>query len=157
MVDSLRGLFTALAGDVTYTNERGVSVKVKGYDLSTLPAAISTAHLPLRLLVPAGILGGGSDFLEIISAGVPPNAQMHWSLSEVFLLEAAGQGRGIRDVMPNLVNYLDAHLPAILSVDVRPAFRLTNYVPQAVNIELPAGSAKHYLGVQINLFYAQLF
>lgn len=105
MTSILSDIYNSLeALTVTYTDKTGASVSPAVFSQETALDSVQTAHLPCRLLFPAQgsftINPGGIQFAE-------------WRIADLALLEAAGQGTGQRDEIPQMTRYLMAYTEKI--------------------------------------------
>ena len=93
---SLRSAVTALA-NVSVT---GVD---NSYDLDTLPGALSTAQLPALLPFLGGLTDGG---MLTNAAFEGEGCEVTYRVRQVLFVEAVGQGRGLRDVLPTMATLI---------------------------------------------------
>ena len=161
MASSIRTLFTNLAAlTVTYTNERGDSVVVKCLDLSKLQEKITTGSLPIRMLMPTEAWGSSGSSLERISVGtVNPGGLMTWNITDLFLLEAVGQDRGIMVSLPDLVRYSGAYVDTVLTSMTGALSTGMTMVGLAVTAgiyEYPLGSGASFFGVEATSSWSEL-
>lgn len=78
------------------------------FDHDALPAAVNTAQLPCRVLLPVGRLDGLAEPLALGGGRV-----IRWRLTDLLLLAAVGQGRDIGEHSAALVAYCEAYAVAL--------------------------------------------
>lgn len=115
---SLAGICTALAAvNVTASGKTPLTYEPSSAT-RPLRARFDTADLPCRVILPFG-----ANFTARASAltigGTPKSGS--WQPVDLLLWESTGQGRGIIDILPELVAYIDAYNTAI-----RAALRLVS-------------------------------
>lgn len=115
---SLAGICTALAAvSVTAAGKTPLTYEPNGA-ARKLKNSFSTAELPARIIMPFG-----ADVLAtakaLTIAGAPK--QTTWQLADLLLWDTIGQTRGIADIVPDLLAYVDAYNTAI-----RAALRITS-------------------------------
>jgi hypothetical protein len=107
---SLAGICTALAAvSVTAAGQTPLTYEPNGATRK-LKARFETADLPCRVILPFG-----ADFTARASAltiGGTPKSGV-WQPIDLLLWESVGQGRGLVDVAPDLLAYIDAYNTAI--------------------------------------------
>jgi len=145
ILDQIYSQFAAIS--VSYTNKAGASASPTVYYGTTLPDSIETAHLPARLLVPP------SGSVEVMEGG---NIRADWRITDLFLLEAAAQGSGIRDEAGVMVSYMMAYsnaLGRVWEINYQSSVR-THTVSAALatgKFEYPPASGVWFWGVRAEL------
>lgn len=81
------------------------AVTPAAYSYDALKASYPTADLPARLILPFGEKVEGALNAVTLAGG----AQAVWTVTDLCLWETAGQSRGIADMYPALVAYMDAY------------------------------------------------
>lgn len=103
---ALTSIYDALAAmDVTLN---AAVVPVFNYD--ALPDSIQTAQLPCRMLHPLNEQAAGSLTPFTLDGR---SLAFGWTIFDLFLLKPVGQGRGLEEVAPQLVAYMDAYATAL--------------------------------------------
>jgi len=99
---------------------------VPTFDLDALPAAVQSAHLPCRLLLPLSARGEARAVTPVTFTGA--QTRIAWVVTDLFLLLPAGQGRGLIEAAPVLARYqstyldaLRAHVPLLTGVTIESA------------------------------------
>lgn len=115
---SLATICTALAAvSVTAAGKTPLTYEPNGATNRKLKNSFSTGELPARIIMPFG-----ADVLAtakaLTIAGAPK--QTTWQLADLLLWDTIGQTRGIADIVPDLLAYVDAYSTAI-----RAALRIT--------------------------------
>lgn len=144
---------------VSYLNKSGVATIPTVYDLDEIPASVQTAQLPCRILLPIGQGQGGSPNVEILrGAGV----KAQWSVTDLFLLEAAARDAGLYVQAPVLMRYVVAFTEAL---GVKFQFvhgANTNSLTLSASVipgmyEYPAGSGAWFYGVKADITIEEIF
>lgn len=150
-MSDLSGIYDALeAMNVTLN---AAVVQVFNYD--ALPDSIQTAQLPCRLLHPLGEqpLGSTTPF-TLAGTGL----QFGWTLFDLFLLRPVGQGIGLKDAAPDIVNYMEAYATA-LKANVKlvgHTVTITGGTFDPAIFAYPRGGAAIYFGVMVSLKITEL-
>lgn len=145
---SLATICDALAAISVTAN--GVTPTAYSYD--ELKNSYDKADLPARLIMPFGERAEGA--LNAIT--IAGNAQAVWTLTDLLLWDTIGQGRGLPDMYPALVAYIDAYTAAVKS-----HFRLIKTPAATIeNVRFSPGSwtfgDKTYWGVECRLTIREL-
>lgn len=133
----------------------GKVVRCRGLD--NLQTQVSTANLPLRLLLPVGSNANGRN-LSMISADHTGRAAT-WLIPELMLLAPVGAGQGLEEYAGPLVDYVVEYEYAILdrrSDYSTEGFLISNMALDTGIYEWPAGSDKWFFGVRSNLTVQEL-
>ena len=140
-----------------YNSLANLSVSTSGgvapiaYNLSALPEAINTAHLPCRLLLPVNANPGeGREGMHI---ALGTGMSIIWQLNDLMLWQTSEQGVGLREYAPILVDYSGKYLDAMRVWGKCP---YQNSTLEGVAItpseyEWPRGSGRFYAGVLCQL------
>ena len=147
-MSEITSIYDALeAKSVTTTNGKTPDV----YDLGELKNSIHTSDLPVRLLLPVGddTRGEGREgaFISIGTTMV-----INWVVNDLMLWQPLGQGEGLKEYAPELVDYCGKYL------DMTRTFKCptTNSSLEGVYLspgiyEWPMGSGVMYAGVLCQL------
>lgn len=107
---SLATICTAIAGVSVTANGRTPLVYEPSHATRNVRASYDTALLPCRVVLPfGGITTVAGRALTIGGAA----RSLECTLVDLLLWESAGQTRGLVDVMPDLLAYIDAYSDAI--------------------------------------------
>lgn len=82
-------------------------------DVDALPNTMDTAPLPIRILMPLGTLAGvgGANDSRFVTLDSITNTR--WTIRDLCLWQAVGQGIGYKTIVPVLVEYAGKYLDAI--------------------------------------------
>ena len=144
---------------VTYTDKGAVSTNPNCFNLDEIPASVSTAQLPCRILLPIGQGQSGTPTATILrGAGV----QAQWNITDLFLLETAARDAGIYILAPVLMRYAVAYAEALGK-----QFQFVHgYSTESLTIsssivpgmyEYPAGSGVWFYGVKCDVVIDEIF
>jgi hypothetical protein len=92
--------------EVTFTYG-GASKTPTVKTLAELPNAVSTADLPIRLLISSQSLGEGQS-MEWVTIGSGPSGasfNLRWQIDDLLLLAPVGQTTGVRQTSTALIQY----------------------------------------------------
>ena len=147
------------AMNVTYLNKSNVSVTANCFNLDEIPASVSTAQLPCRILLPIGQGTGGVSNARILQ-GAGVIAQ--WNISDLFLLETAARDAGLYIQAPVLMRYCVAYAEAfgkqwqfIHGWNTESLSLSSSIVPGMY--EYPSGSGTWFYGVKCDLTIEEIF
>lgn len=137
---------------VTYNDKNGNAVTPDIYGLSNIPATVSTAALPLRILLPIGQGQSGSPNVQILRGA---GAKTSWHITDLFLLAPAAQDAGLYVHAPILVTYAALYAEA-LSNKFEFNFAGTNNVTISASItpgmyEYPSGGGAWFYGIKSDI------
>jgi len=152
-MSNLRTAYTNLAAmAVSFTKENGISTgTINCKDLHQLPdGAVSTADLPVRLLLPMEDWGADAPNLGIISSGASGvSGLMTWMITDLLLWDQVAQNMQIQMHYPDLVRYCGAHVTALLdNKDMASYVYFRNVYYRTGVFEYPLASGKQYFGVE---------
>ncbi len=159
-MSNIRALYTALAAlSMNFTNEASTTTSVTAYDLDELKGRYEKPDLPARILLPMeeynAANAGVPEMMNAGSSGV--GAEMGWNVIDLYLHARTGQGRGLLDMLPDLVRYAGNYVEVLLD-NRAPAAQvdLQSLTPVIGVYEFPVGSESHYLGVECRLSFREL-
>lgn len=137
---------------VTFADRDSVSKTATVYSQETFPGSLETAHMPARVLMPP------TAVIDIEAGG---NQQAQWQITDLALLDAAGQGQGPKSHMPAQLRYSAAYQDAIGKLwQMTSGLASENYaVSVAVSVgvfEFPAQSGAWWFGVSNALTITEL-
>lgn len=136
---------------VTYLDKSNTSKTATVYSQETMIDSAETAHLPVRLLMPA------SGSLSINPGGVVAT----WKISDLFLMEAVAQGQGNKDELPALTRYMIAYVTAInklwqIAYQTSTETRTLSAQINSGKFEYPSQSGAWFYGVRCELTIEEL-
>ena len=144
---------------VSYLNKSNVVTNPNCYDLDEIPASVSTAQLPCRILLPIGQGQGGSPNV-VIERGAGVRAT--WNITDLFLLETAARDAGLYIQAPVLMRYVVAYSEAlgikwqfVHGWNVESLALSASVIPGMY--EYPAGSGVWFYGVKCDLTIEEIF
>lgn len=148
-MSEINDIYDALEA-ITVTTTGGKSPTV--YNLDELPKSIDTARLPCRLLLPVGNNPGEGRDASFIAIGSAMT--INWQITDLMLWQATGQGIGLPEFAPELVDYCGKYLDAMRTFKCpssNSALESVNMTPGIY--EWPMASGKYYSGVlcQLNI------
>lgn len=137
---------------VTFVDKTSTSVNPAVYSQETFAASVQTAHLPARILMPPS----GSS--TIMPGG---NQDANWQITDLCLIEAAGQGQGVKGELPAMTRYIAAYLTAIGKLWQMQSEYHTEDATLSTQItsglfEYPTASGVWWYGVQVDLTITEL-
>ncbi len=159
-MSNIRALYTALAAlDLDFANEASGTTSVAAYDLDELKSGYEKPDLPARILLPMEEYGaanaGVDELMNAGSSGV--GGEMRWNVIDLYLHVRSGQGRGLLDVLPDLVRYAGNYVETLLDNRAPAAgLDLQALTPVIGVYEFPVGSEAQYLGVEVQLTFREL-
>jgi len=158
MQSILTSIYAQLAAmAVTYTDRDGAQATPTVYSLASIPGSVQTAHLPCRLLLPLG-QGGGNNSAQVLSGS---GALCSWSVTDLFLLEAAAQDSGLYVQAPVVVDYCAKYARAIGQLYRFLSAPQVNTATISAQItpgmyEYPTGSGAVFYGVRVQISIEEL-
>jgi hypothetical protein len=154
MSSIIEQIYAALDGmSVTYLDKDNVSVTASVYTLAESLDSVQTADLPARLLIlPTSqmVIGPGPEVTDT------------YTIQDLFLLEAVGQGGGSKVQAPVLLRYIVAYQDAIakkwqiLSTWQTEALT-TNVTLTPGKYTYPANSDNVFYGVMVSITIEELY
>lgn len=120
-------------------------------DLDELKNSITTSDLPCRLLLPVGddTRGDGRDGVFI---AIGTTMVINWMLNDLMLWQPLGQGEGLREYAPELVDYCGKYLDAMRTFKCPTSNSSLESVYMSPGIyEWPMGGGTFYAGVLCQL------
>lgn len=145
MPSQIQEIYTAISNTVVTVGGKSVTVK----EPSTLPNAIHTANLPLRLLTP--ISRFTSTFANSNSTwnsgqGSQKN-QIDWTITDLFLFDAINQQIGIKALSSPLVEYCKNYLDMMANFELPSSCWISNINLRSDVLDYPFGTGNFYYGV----------
>jgi hypothetical protein len=144
---------------VSYLNKSGASTSPTVYNLDSLPAQVSTAQLPCRLLLPLGQGESGSDNAQVLDGS---GIRCVWRITDLFLLETMARERGLYVHAPVMMRYVAAYAEALSNKYRLIHGRATLIDTLSTSItpgiyEYPAGSDAWFFGVKADITIEETF
>ena len=144
---------------VSYLDKSNASTNPNCFNIDEIPASISTAQLPCRILLPIGQGQGGTPTLEILHGA---GARAQWNITDLFLLEAAARDMGLYVLAPVLMRYVVAYSEALaIAWQFKHGWNVESLSMSASILpgmyEYPAGSGSWFYGVKCDLTIEELF
>lgn len=143
----ITNIYSALeAKAVTTTSGKTPAV----YGLAELPEAITTAHLPCRLLLPVG--GTPAEGRDAAFIAIGSGVSTTWMVTDLLLWQSSEQGIGLREFAPELVDYCGKYMDMMRTFKCpysNSAVESFSMVPG--EYEWPRGSGRYYAGVLCQL------
>lgn len=100
----------SLSAAITALSKIAVTGVTHSYDLSELPDSLHTAQLPALL----PFFGDNSE--PFVSGGFRGGSyEAQYSVQHLLFIEATGQRRGLRDIMPTMATLIDSYITAMKS------------------------------------------
>jgi hypothetical protein len=144
---------------VTYADKSSANVTANCFNLDEIPASVSTAQLPCRILLPIGQGQSGTPTATILrGAGV----QAQWNITDLFLLETAARDAGIYILAPVLMRYSVAYAEALgkqfqfIHGYSTESLTITSSIVPGM-YEYPAGSGTWFYGVKCDITIDEIF
>lgn len=127
------------------------------YGLTSMPDAIETAQLPVRLLVSVGSATQGAS-IRPSTLGSLPGMQATWQVQDLMLYKPPAQGLGLEQMNAALMAYCDSYLSAIRASALMTNAALTTDVRLEPGVyEHPPDSGRQYFGVMTTLTIEEIY
>jgi len=127
------------------------------YGLASMPDAIETAQLPVRLLVSVGGSTQGAS-IRPSTLGTLPGMQATWQVQDLMLYRPPAQGMGLEQMNAALMNYCNSYLSAIRTNALLTSGALTTDIRLEPGIyEHPPESGRQYFGVMVTLTIEEIY
>jgi hypothetical protein len=126
-------------------------------DVDALPNTADTARLPTRLLMPLGTFAGAGGARDSRFVTLNSITNTTWTIRDLCLWQAVGQGIGYKTIVPVLVEYAGKYLDA-----VRASRQMTHtaYIQrvdvQPTVVEWPEQSGRFFYAIDATLEVAEL-
>jgi hypothetical protein len=121
------------------------------YDLDELKNSIPSSDLPIRLLLPVGDDTKGDGRSGVFIA-IGTTMAIDWQVNDLMLWQPLGQGEGLREYAPELVDYCGKYLDAMRTFKCPTNnSSLTDVYMSPGIYEWPMGSGVMYAGVLCQL------
>lgn len=106
------------------------------WDVDDIRDSVQTGHLPVRILLPHGDFRGGGSGGQAFRPITLTNSisKGTWNIVDLCLWRPVGQGLGMRDIGPTLVEYCSAYVTALVGIN-----RGTTYQSYLTGWEIAAG------------------
>lgn len=133
------------------------SMSIAGFSITALTGtslkdSIELAELPARIISPIGIT---SNIVRAKTFGNNHVMSVEWSIVDITLLRAAGQGIGLTDIAVTLDDYLAAYLTAVRTL-TSTEYALVNVQAKAQITNWPQSSERYYDSVYTVLTFSEL-
>lgn len=139
-----------------YSAIGAMSVSVGGaaatvYGLANMPDTLTTAHLPVRLIVSIGGNTQGSS-ARATTLGSSPRLHTVWQVQDLMLYKPPTQGTGLEQMNGVLMGYCDDYLSAVRThAQLTSSALITDVRLEPGMYEHPPGDGKQYFGVMVTL------
>jgi hypothetical protein len=126
-------------------------------DVDALPNSMDTAHLPTRLLMPLGTFRGAGGARDMRFVTLDSITNTTWSIRDLCLWQAVGQGIGYKTIVPTLVEYAGLYLDALRANRqmTHGAYIIGAQVSPTV-VEWPEQSGRYFYAVDVTVDVAEL-
>lgn len=124
------------------------TLSLRGCALPKALIAPSSAHLPLRMMLPPGVAAKAMTGMEYLN--FDNRLVVTWQIAELMLYSTPTRGGGIGEVWSVLTQYIDryiAHFSALRELTA--TSEIISYDPAVDVFNWPKGSDYHYHGVQM--------
>lgn len=147
-MSEITSIYTALAA-ITVTTTSGSTATV--FDLDELKNRINTSDLPVRMLLPVGDDTRGEG-REGAFVAIGTTMTIDWQVSDLMLWQPLGQGEGLREYAPELVDYCGKYIDAMRTFKCPTSnSSLTGVYMMPGIYEWPMGEGVYYAGVLCQL------
>lgn len=121
----------------------------RAYDLDMLPNALTTAHLPARLLLPFVPRGEGRDGAFVAMGTM---SKVTWRITDLALFRSAQGGLGLQDIAELLIGYAGAYAEMLRTIRAPvPQTHITGFRFVYGTFEWPESSGQVYDGVECQI------
>lgn len=151
-MSELLTIFDALADYPIYLNGKIVNV----WRLGESKNAAERTDLPLRIQLPAGTDGGNAPITPVSSFAKQRVATTTWTLTELFLYQAKGQGKGTADPWRAVTEFLASYLDMLVNKQkITKNITVDGWNPSASEIVWPLGANRAYYGALIRVSFEE--